>query len=243
MTIFDVINKYLDKLGSPWDIIFGIIFILVIASFIRPYIKEFFKSIKDAKKLIIFKKPKNYEMIKKTKNDIIEDVMNHQIMTDMKEIKLNYDTLDFGDAERNRIFKLIINTQIDINIKYIKKMVNDNDIDNLKKNEFKTKIFNMLYDISFDIDRELKQKLGDDVFDLVINSKKGFKAWSRINTDITWNNIKDFFNLNYIKYNHLIFNFILTTLSTSITITFNGIENRFSDFNGDLTKLIKNKNI
>jgi len=233
--------------NSGW--IFKLVFILVsvfiLGVIIKPQIDSGFKLFDDiyrAIKLIFKKKDLNDKNITpgiKTKEEIKDDVNNHDLMLVMNQIEMKFDTLNFGDRKRNKIFKLILRTQIESIKKNINDLIRDYDIDQLSKNEFGIVVTKTLVNISNDTDTKLKAELGFDIYDLIMNSKRGMKSWSKFNVTQTHELINTICKEDYIEYNHIRLYFVMVSLSTSLSITYNGLEQRFSKFNGELTNLIK----
>jgi len=157
----------------------------------------------------------------------------------MSEIKLKFHSLNFGDAKRNRIFELIMYTKINATQKHVIELVKNNDIENISKEEFANLIFKMLHKISNEIDMRLKVELGEEIYNVVIDSPRGMRVWEKQNVEGNIKNIKNFCKLNYLYFNSLRLNLIVSALSVSLMVTFNSMEKRFFNFNGELSEILK----
>lgn len=176
------------------------------------------------------------------KYELTERIKNHRLMIEINEIKFNINNSDFGDKDRNDIFRSIISIHINSVKKNIDKLVDTYDIDELDENKFVRVITGMISDIVNDVNSGIKDKFGKEIFDLVMMEPgRGVRTWSKNIDKNTWRLIDEFCTVNYIKYNHQRLLFILTAISTSLNIVFNGMEARFKDFNGELTELINKR--
>jgi len=173
------------------------------------------------------------------KSDVIKNVSNHKMILEMGELKMKFQSLNFGDYKRNRIFEIIMYTKINTTIKYVINFVKIHDINKLERIEFNILIFKMLEEMSNEIDMRLKTELGIDVYNVVVDSQRGMKVWEKQNLESLLKYIREVTSVNYIELNSDVFNLIQSSLSISLMVTFNSMENRFFDFNGELSEIIE----
>lgn len=243
-------------LGLPfgWQIfmllIITIVSLFILFAILRPFITDFVRTVRDTTK--IFKKRPIRSTTKEPKTingilepyEIREKILNHRIMIEIKEIETKSITMNFGDKNRNKIFKFILLTQT----KYIKEnvmwLIDTYDIDRLDSDKFKRVVTSMINDIINDISLKLKAELGKEIYDLILlDPGRGMKTWSKHLDDNTHELIDEFCDVSYLEFNHQRLLFILTSLSTSLTIISDGIERRFCGFNGELNELLKKNEI
>jgi len=242
-SLIEFFINYWDKMGTWGHIIFIIMGLLILGGIINNYIKDIINVIRNIKKFLakIFNKTNTkstHPTLPNSKENIIIDVKNIMIM-DMSEIKLKFHSLNFGDAKRNRIFELIMYTKINATQKHVIELVKNNDIENISKEEFANLIFKMLHKISNEIDMRLKVELGEEIYNVVIDSPRGMRVWEKQNVEGNIKNIKNFCKLNYLYFNSLRLNLIVSALSVSLMVTFNSMEKRFFNFNGELSEILK----
>ena len=233
-------EEIIEFIREKWDVISWydhIIILLFLITLIFITLKmKIIKIYKVLKNFIEFFK------LPKEKNQIYHDVVNHNLMKEIKLIKSNLQLLNFGDKERNKIFSFILNTQMDYTKKYALEIVNTYNINELDEKRFTILMSEMWTNIISDTNIKLNLELGNDIYNVVITDPvKGIKNWTKNMNKQTWSTIDEFCSNDYLKTNHAKFLFILTTMSTSLTIIFNGIEERFNGFNGELTELLNNR--
>jgi hypothetical protein len=255
-------NKFWEaiyNLPDVWQIFLiismGLLSILIILAMVRPFIQDFFNNIKDVRDIFKvnkkthkpepeseYKIDKVYGMLEQ--HEIRDKILNHRIMFDIKEIENKATIMDFGDKDRNRIFSLILTTYADSMKNNIMKIIDVYDIDRLDTDKFRRVIHGMVSDITSETSLKLKAELGKEIYDLtMMDPGRGMRAWTKHIDDNTWKLIEEFCNISYLEFNHQKLLFILTSLSTSLTVISEGIERRFEDFNGELTCLLKKYNI
>lgn len=237
-----------NKLELIYKIIIITGTLIVTGGVINNYIDDAIKMLNNIKKFFqrFFKvNPDTYSNISigvnllPLKSDVIKNVSSHKMMIEMDELKIKFQSLNFGDNKRNRIFQIIMYTKINTTIKYLINFVNMHDINNLEKNDFNILIFKMLNEMSNEIDMKLKVELGEDVYNIVIDSPRGMKIWEKQNIESLLKYIKEISNVKYIELNSDVFNLIQSSLSISLMVTFNSMEDRFFNFNGELTEVLE----
>jgi hypothetical protein len=245
MNILEFLKQYLGGIDKVYEVIIVIDVVLFYIISIRPHIKEFVVFLKDGVNFIYTllgirkrtKKTDNYLEPSK----ILSRYERHQISILFKEMKIKIKSLNFGDRKRNEIFNKIVDIVIESFDKNIREFIISNDIDSLDKEEFMSKIVDLLSQVSDDMNDMLKYELGHDVYELLINSDKGIRKWMRNTTDAMIVTIKELTKYNFITMNHVLFDIVLTTLSSYLMIFISGIEEQYKYFNGDLSKIIDNQ--
>jgi hypothetical protein len=246
-------EEWIIDIWSDFSSFERIVFITLFVFFIVYNIKEYiivkldfienvFSSIKNVFKKI-FRKNNNVKEHKKTKEDILKMVLNHDIMTIIKRIETEYDNKDFGGPVKNKIFRLVLTTYLEtIKEKFIS-IATDYDIEELEQSELKNLLFGTLLDIINDSNKKLKLELGNDIYNLImLDPIKGFRKWEEYNNNLEWGILNDIdwgVYLGYLNSNHKILLFIMETKSITLQVLSNGFEKRFNQFNGELDELIK----
>ncbi len=225
--------------------VIGKVLILLFATFIgyviiKPYIEDFFDLLKN-----VYTHIKEKILGFKTKvistNDNGNKIFYNKLKLEIEEIKLNASKLNFGNKNKNKIFKTIIYTYIDSLEMAVEKLL-DPEINDRNNNDFIDMVSKLKIDYETCIDRRLKKNLGSDVYNIVMTDPvKGFYSWTKIMEDSTSIIIDEFCRDDFIKNNYTRLYFILKSLTTSVYIIIQGVEKRFYDFNGDLTEVIKHR--
>lgn len=238
----DFIIENWNKLELIYKILIILVGLLISGGIVNNHINNITKLLKSIVDFFkrIFKVKSNPQTTHK--NDIVKNVTNHKMMSEMNELKMKFQSLNFGDNKRNRIFEIIMYTKINTTIKHLINFVKLNNIDELDKNEFSVLVFKMLQEMSKETNMKLKVELGEDVYNIVIDSKRGMKVWEKGNIESLLKYIKEVTSVDYINLNSDIFNLVQSSLSISLMVTFNSMEDRFFNFNGELTKVLLDTN-
>ena len=243
MQFVEFLIKYWDKIGEIGHILFILLGSLMIGGITNTYINDIYKLLRSISNL--FKKIFNYipssskrRTGPRTQKESIKDVENHKMVMEMNEIKMKFNSLNFGDKKRNRIFQIIMYTKINTTINHVTKFVKINNVDQLDKNVFNTLVSKMLQDMSEETYVKLKIELGEEIYNIVVDSARGMKVWEKENIDSLLKFTREVSNVDYIILNSDVFDLIQSSLSISLLVTYNTMESRFLDFNGELTEVI-----
>jgi len=206
---------------------------------IRSYIDEFVLLVKGFFNI----KPKGVDYNKKWDNNRITKYINDNIIfSTISELRNKLLYLNFGDKNRNKIFKLIITIQLDTISQCIRNSISDINIDNLTDSEFKRLLFDTNTKIVEKSHLRYKTELGEKLYDFIImDTMKGMMAWTKLNDDRSLLLIEKICDDNNLKTNHQKMSTILLSMDTSICIIFNGYERRFHGLNGELSKILNDE--
>lgn len=239
--MLDKIIKLWLELDMVGQIITLLFFIFLFFVLMTPYVKDAFDLINSAFRHISgwFERD---QKISNNDEEIKNKLLNHRLLSEIKEIKIKLESLNFGDKYRDYIFKTILRSQVDSTLKCIKKTI-QLDIDSMSDDEFRTTVSNMVIDIINESSEILIKKLGMEIYELVImDPVKGMRAWTRNIDQMTWKLVDDVVTYAPLPKNHQKLYFVFTSINSSLSYVIQGIESRFRNINGDLSKMIeKNK--
>lgn len=237
--------KDLNSFERLFTLLFFVILLIYNIKLYFHHIKKFFNYIGDLFNNIFSKNKytKNKPPLKKTKEEIINMVINHDLMILIKRIDIEIETINFGDPIKNKLFKKVLKIYTETIKENFVDFAKKYDIDELPQNEFKKLLFDELNNIIEITNKKLKLELGNEIYYLIILEPiKGFRKWEESNSKLEWGLLKNIEwekYLEYMYFNHKLLYFIMQTKYVTLEVLFNGYEKRFSNFNGELDKLIK----
>jgi hypothetical protein len=165
---------------------------------------------------------------------------SHSVFTQLNywsQHKIN--TLQFGNPQRNVIFRSIMSTKLSIMGDMLNTIIKEiNDKPDMVKDEFKSmSVCNFSKGIR-QFDMIMKEQHGKEIFNLVIDGDKGYNHWeenlmiyTRTMTDSICDS--DIYN-NNIERGIAMLSVYQAVVDTIITV----VENTFHSFNGDLDKIL-----
>lgn len=235
---------------SSFERIFTLSFFVILLAYnINLYsdrIGKFFSYIGEMFNKIFKKKQSNKTQArssKKSQEDIMNMVINHDLMILIRRIETEIDSIDFGDPVKNKLFKIVLKTYTDTIRENFINFAKEYNIDELPQNEFKKLLFDKLNDIIEITNKKLKFELGHEIYNLIVLEPiKGFRKWEESNSKLEWGLLRGIEwdkYLEYMYFNHKLLYFIMQTKYVTLEVLFNGYEKRFSNFNGELDELIK----
>ena len=191
---------------------------------------------------------KTKSLFKKKKEISVDQLKMHSFFSKCESwstYKVN--ELYFGDDVRNKLFRAIISTKIEVMSNNAMTAFCKPEVKDFNKKVFQSYVFKLITDIHTNTETEIRNKIismyptcGNGVYELVMNHEdKGFNAFNQITDNYTERLVQiicesDMYDDNYEKCE-----MILDAFKASLGAAFPHIESAFKGFNGELDKLIK----
>lgn len=190
---------------------------------------------------------KSLRGIGKKKKVDAQQLENHTFFSKCESwARYKVNELYFGDEIRNRLFRTIISTKVQVMSFKSREILNNAEMRDMTKPCFQTYMFKLLTDIHIETQQQIRNKIiemypihGQDIFDLVMNhQEKGFNAFNQITDNYTERLVQiicesDLYSDNYEKYE-----IILDAFKSSLGAAFPHIESTFKGFNGELDAMV-----
>jgi len=179
--------------------------------------------------------------VKKTQSDLL----NHPLFfTSSHVINHKVNMMNFGDDNRNKIFRTLMEIKIKSICHQSKTIISDSNLKTMSKLDFKALVFSSFSNTLDEYNTEIKERFSDDIYGLVMqHSTKGFNAWNEPVVVYTKNLIEDICDSDLYRDNIDKSCAILTAYHSAIDATIVNIEKTFHGFNGELDDMIKNRKL
>ena len=178
-----------------------------------------------------------------------DQLKNHSFFSKCESwSKYKVNELYFGDDVRNKLFRAIISTKIQVMSDNAATSLCEHDLKGLSKKGFQSHVFKLITDIHTDTQSEIREKIieiyprnGAQIYELVMNHEdSGFNAFNQITDNYTERLVQiicesDMYDDNYEKCE-----MILDAFKAALGAAFPHIESAFKGFNGELDQMVKN---
>lgn len=179
-----------------------------------------------------------------------DSLKNHSFFTKCESwSKYKVNELYFGDDVRNRLFRAIISTKIEVMRGKAELAIGNKDALDMSKKAFETYVFRFIMDSRSETQNKIRERImemypkhGQEIYELVMNHEmKGFNAFNQITDNYTERLVhiiceSDMYESNYEKGE-----MILDALKAALGAAFPHIEAAFKGFNGELDDILKKK--
>lgn len=236
---FGVIWKAFESAAAGWQVLIILILLIVKACAILGIknLADVYKIWKNKGKPTFIPKKQRAMIVKAS------DLNHHPLFFTMTHlINHRVKMMNFGDDERNKIFRTLLEVQIKSVCKHSKKIIDENDITAIDKVTFKSLIFKAFADSIDAYNLEMKERFGADVYGIVMqHSTKGYNNWHEPVLVYTSNLVddicdSDLYNTNVEKM-YAIFN----AYNSAIDATLVNVEKTFHGFNGELNEILHDR--
>lgn len=169
------------------------------------------------------------------------DIINHPIFDKLNSfIDHDVNMLNFGSDIHNKIFKIILNTQIREYNNHLYQLASNTSILKLDDSEFRCLVFKVYNDIVSEYNKNIKVALGVKISDLIMDhTTKGYNVWHEPVLYMIRKSIEDILVDDVYHNNYEVLFSILNIYKNSLDTIKMNVENAFRNFNGDLTKILK----
>lgn len=229
--LFSAVNSLWDKLPYWFHISLEVCIVLVLVATVIKYTWPMFKTYIDKRKI---------KQDTSISNIILKDHSIFQQINFWQCFKIN--NLDFGDNNRNELFRYIMSIHIVTIEKYLKELSESNIIKNVSKIEYKKYILKMFFDIIKESNYTLEHNLNENIYDLVVASDRGFNQWNEEMIIYTKNLMEMICDSDFYRNNDertwTLYNTYQSYLDSIILV----VEKTYYQFNGDLTELLNQNN-
>lgn len=226
------------KLISAWPMWIQVFIVLLIILLvfggwrgIKPLIKLFKRDHTTTTKRIVNITSKN-------------DLVNHPIFGKMEhfldhEIRM----LNFGDAQRNKLFRIILEKQIEEYSMSLYYLATHTMLEKLTEAELRNLVFDKYNGIVNNYNSKIKDAIGTELFELIMNNEtKGYNAWHEPVLQMVQSGIEDVLDSDMYHNNYEKVYFVLDRYKNSLKAIKMNVENAYRNFNGDLDKVLKKSN-
>jgi len=235
-TIINELLKNILEAGLGWQVlIVSILIIIQILAFIGG------KNL-----LVLWKAYRNANSDNPLKNDKNSkkrqmDLFNHSLFFTMNHL-VNHKVkmMNFGDGNRNKIFRTLLELKIKSICNHSKQLIEENDLTNMDKLDFKSLVFKNFTSIIDDYNNQFKERFGEDLYGLILqHSEKGFNNWHENVVVYTHNLVDDICDSELYADNIERMYAIFNSYHSAIDATLVNVEKTFHSFNGELDALLK----
>lgn len=253
----ELIKPLIEWMLTNYKNIFIFISIIIFILYIFKQIKEIFSD-PDSNGVSFGEKIKKFLNIKnknEKKNEpshvqytdderkkIIKKLQMHNFFVLSCNLKNNLNNVDFGNFKKNQILRDIIKIYIDTIEKHTKDFIKNNKLDLMDTYEINELLKKEIELIDYDIYIKYKNRLGDDLYNLIIDHpEKGFKTRNSTFREIFINGIISISSQSLSVYdydNYERASEILTSMYISLNVIVKNFEKVFKDFNGELDKYL-----
>ena len=177
----------------------------------------------------------------------VEDLQNHALFGKCKMwLKYKITDLYFGDAHRNRLFRIILGAKIQVLANKCEQAITP-EIKKMNKHCFASHVFKYHTDMQVETQIEIRQRLqdaygeiGDKIYALVVKHEtKGFNAFNQMTDSYTECLIQIICDSEIYTNNIEKYDMILDAYKSALGAAFPHIETAFKGFNGELDSLVK----
>jgi len=245
------------------NVLFYILLLLILVSITLKIMKEIFYD-KDADQISYGKWIKSLFYKRKTDvnkdgekklNDIIvysdedresliKNLENDDFFQEIKKCKLGHiSAIDFGSPDKNVVFTNIMKIYVETIEEAVLRILRENKLDKLTTTELNDLLSREIDIYSKNIYEKIKVSLGDKLYKLLIESKKGFKIKNSDCREILIDSILTISNQSPDKYDYDNYDkahYILTSMCAVLKVSMKNFERLFKDFNGDMEEIMKN---
>ena len=176
------------------------------------------------------------------------DIKHHSFFSKCESwSKYKVNELHFGDDVRNKLFRAIISTKIQVMSEKAMNVLDNDAIEDMGKQCFQNFIFKLITDMHVETERQIRLRIiemypahGSEIHELIMNHRtKGFNAFNQITDNYTERLVQiicesDIYCDNLEKYE-----MILDAFKSALGAAFPHIETTFKGFNGDLDEMTK----
>jgi len=218
--------KLIENLPDTWKIIATFlillgVFIFVIRKQLQPIIL----------KLIPSKKTKMKKVV----------LSEHKLFTEESFFKYKISLINIGSDKKNHIFKTLLLEKYKSILKYSNELKKTKDLDKLTNTQFYTLLLENMTNIILEYNDNLKLKMGEDVFKLIMeHDEKGFNVIHEKTIFFIKNQIEE-----TLLSNHVVFttpddkiDFLYDMYYIAFKVSMTDVNRIYSNFNGDLDILL-----
>lgn len=250
----NIIESVITWLSINYPNLILILAIIIVSLYILKQIKEIMLDSKDGdinllnKIINLFKKNKKKPKTKHVyykdyeREEIVSELLMHKFFQNVINMKRDVCGMDFGNVKKNLIFRDLIKIYIESIEKHTIGILKNYKLDELNTPQLNNLIQNEVELISNDIYTKLRERLGNDVYNMVIDDPyKGFRIRNARYREIFIRNIVDLSSQSMDVYdydNYERAREMLTAMSISLQVIVTNFESTFKDFNGELDKII-----
>ena len=231
--IIGVDGEFFKQLPDHAKIVFACIVAILILALATKYIID-----------IIDK----FRTMRRRKKMDAADMKHHSFFSKCESwAKYKVNELYFGDDVRNRLFRAIISTKIQVMSEKSLDVLDNKEVECMGKPAFQNFIFKLITEIHVETEKQIRLRIiemypahGSEIHELIMNHRtKGFNAFNQITDNYTERLVQiicesDLYHDNLEKYE-----MILDAFKSALGAAFPHIETTFKGFNGDLDEMIK----
>ena len=179
-----------------------------------------------------------------------DSLKNHSFFTKCESwSKYKVNELYFGDDVRNRLFRAIISTKIEVMRSKAQEAIGNLEANDMSKKAFETYVFRFIMDSRAETQNRIRERItqmypdcGIAIYELVMNHEhKGFNAFNQITDNYTERLVQIICESDMYQNNYEKGEMILDALKAALGAAFPHIEASFKGFNGELDEIIKNR--
>ena len=173
-----------------------------------------------------------------------KSLYEHKLFIEKGYIFHKIDLIEIDNVKKRKIFKALLQIKYNAILRNASLLIKeDYEISN---RAFYGKVIENLTTIISDYNREFKQEFGEEIFNLIMNDKdRGFNAIHEKTTAFIKGTVEESFSVDHLvpESNLDRVDFLLDLYYVAIKLAITDITKLFSNFNGDLDKLIKKNKI
>lgn len=181
----------------------------------------------------------------KERKIIREELENDDFFQELNKFKLGHmRSMDFGSKKKNEVLRELIYIYMNTIEEFAMRMLKEHDLDRLNTSELVSlfsREINICNDVIYDT---MRKNLGQKLYDLLVESEKGFKIKNNDCREILIDGILSISAQSPDKYHNDNYDkakYILTSMTAVLKVSVRNFEKVFRDFNGELDELLKNR--
>lgn len=183
--------------------------------------------------------------VDKDRESIIEELENDDFFQEIKKFKLGHmRSMEFGSQKKNEVLRDLIYIYMSVIESFAMRILKEHKLDKLSTSELINLFSGEINICDNEIYDTMKKNLGQKLYDLLVESEKGFKIKNNDCREILIDGILSISAQSPDKYNNDNYEkarYILTSMTAVLKVVVRNFEKVFKDFNGELEELLKNR--
>jgi len=177
------------------------------------------------------------------REEIIDNLLIHNFFISISKLKNELPNFIFdGSIKKNKVLKEVILIYMETIEEHAINFLKSNKLDELSTNELNEKLKVEIKIIDYEIHGKLREKLGEDVYNMVIEHPvKGFRSSNAFLKEVLLDGVLSISTQAMSAYgydNYKRASEILTSIYVSTQIIVKSFQRAFKDFNGELENLL-----